>query len=1679
MPFDLLGDDDNDDPSQLIAAQQQKVAPKKALAPTQATAQQPKQANLPSKPLIISSLNRLLSIGLIYSVEHCVWSIFKLISESRLNSFVVNSIAFEVQFQLVLISFVVNCGHTLYGPRYLDGGCIGGSDLEPFDSRDEKNHKTGSSDQDSNARARKRVLFLSEKKMAKPRKQKNEDQKSDNSGAVVRHQKLCLSIDMEKRRIYGYTELKISVPDSGIVGLHAENLTIESISVDGEAAEFEFLPHYRPAEDEKRWCSVSSASSAADAACSTYVSSLEREMRPNLLIMCSKSGKPVSDQEGQPNVGNGNGLQSSGESNNQNVKLVRIDYWVEKAETGIHFGNNVLHTDNQIRRAHCWFPCMDNNSQRCCYDLEITVAQNLVAVSNGSLLYQVLSKDDPPRKTYVYRLNVAVAPQWISLAVAPFEILPDRHSGLLSHMCLAPNLSKLRNTVGFFHSAFSHYEDYLSASFPFGSYKQVFVAPEIAISSLSLGASMSIFSSQVLYDEKVIDQTIDTRIKLAYALARQWFGVYITAEAPNDEWLLVGIAGFLTDLFIKRFLGNNEARYRRYKANCAVCKADVSGTTALSSSISVTDLYGTQCIGLYGKIRSWKSVAILQMLEKQMGPEYFRKGRFRLRILVRNFIIVIDGRDQLVVFWSINGTIKGDPITGIASEIRLGAGPINPFRLAPQAEAERSGTPQADPCLATARLNSKSLNLEVDVVANVADAAKFKSENRISNTAVIGSKMATKEFISSAFQFLSSMKVFPEKTWDLVGLQEPRNPIEVELLKKMQCGNEVHMYYFHDIGRFVGRCIFDDINAVKTDRKEGIASCDRFRHFANKVGNLERPFLKEFFPRWVGSCGCPVLRMGLSYNKRKNMIELAVLRGCTALPDSIARVPKSNPDSESREGDVGWPGMMSIRIHELDGMYDHPILPMAGETWQLLEIQCHSKLAARRIQKPKKGSKPDVSDDNVDVVPTLDMRSNVESPLLWLRADPEMEYLAEIHFNQPVQMWINQLEKDKDVVAQAQAISTLEALPQLSFSVVNALNNFLGDSKAFWRVRIEAAFALANTASEETDWAGLQHLVKFYKSRRFDANIGLPRPNDFHDFPEYFVLEAIPHAIAMVRAADKKSPREAVEFVLQLLKYNDNNGNPYSDVYWLAALVQSIGELEFGQQSILLLSSVLKRIDRLLQFDRLMPSYNGILTISCIRSLTQMALKLSASIPLDRVFELIKPFRNFETLWQVRIEASRALLDLEFHCKGVDAALLLFLKYLEEEMSLRGQVKLAVHAMRLCQIRYESEFDDNVKDPTLVALLCLFESRKAFNNVFLRHHLFCILQILAGRPPTLYGVPRIHLQPTGDAETCSEQNKVAALVKLRVSRPLEPLVDTPNFSLEALPIPEASKEADTISNGNERRMPIVKIRVKQSAASSRAEEAIDRSQGGQNETDRGASSSMSVDAPQRVTTEPVSISNQNIEEVNSCHDCGSRMTASIGSAKLANDGDEVGKELQCTADSTKVSALPQPEDRSSPSIIKGNDGETEVQKYASLQNLSVGRHDPDGALATAVPHSRSKKKEEKKEKEKKRKREGKEDHKGHRDDPAYLERKRLKKEKKQKEREMAKLQSREAKASSVELQNMKEEPIVKSVTGEFKPDESSGSKVVIKSVETRGEASEGSSVHKLRIKIKNRNLNKS
>jgi len=431
--------------------------------------------------------------------------------------------------------------------------------------------------------------------MAKARKQKG-DGSGTGGGATVLHQKLCLSIDMENQLIYGYTEIKALLAENDTFALHADNMTIRSILVDGETVEFDYSPHWKNETDQPNWSSISCLNTVADAACSTYTSSLNREATPNLIVSSERSIKSMIEQQLDENsekyeensgrlekhggktiqtsydqIVNGcngsaveegiensaveegkkkekekekeekNGNEKSKENGNEtenekvkNIKLVHIDYILEKAETGIHFVGNVMHSSNQIRRAHCWFPCVDTATQRCPFDLEFTVSTDFIAVSNGDLLYQVLSKEDPSKKTYVYKLNTPVSAQWISLVVGPLEILLDRNDINVSHICLSPALSKLQNTIAFFHDAYSCYEDYLAAPFPLGLYKQIFLPSEMTVLPASLGASMCIFSSDILHDEKVIDLIIGTRIKLAYALAKQWFGIYTSAEESSD-----------------------------------------------------------------------------------------------------------------------------------------------------------------------------------------------------------------------------------------------------------------------------------------------------------------------------------------------------------------------------------------------------------------------------------------------------------------------------------------------------------------------------------------------------------------------------------------------------------------------------------------------------------------------------------------------------------------------------------------------------------------------------------------------------------------------------------------------------------------------------------------------------------------------------------------------------------------------------------------------------------------------------------------------------------------------------------------------------------------------------------------------------------------------------------------
>lgn len=101
-------------------------------------------------------------------------------------------------------------------------------------------------------------------------------------------------------------------------------------------------------------------------------------------------------------------------------------------------------------------------------------------------------------------------------------------------------------------------------------------------------ASLAIFSTDLLNDETIIDQTFSTRITLVEALAEQWFGNYVYPKTIQDTWLIVGLARFLAMQYLKKLFGQNEMLYRLRMDSDWVCEQDVQ-QPALSDYISEPD----------------------------------------------------------------------------------------------------------------------------------------------------------------------------------------------------------------------------------------------------------------------------------------------------------------------------------------------------------------------------------------------------------------------------------------------------------------------------------------------------------------------------------------------------------------------------------------------------------------------------------------------------------------------------------------------------------------------------------------------------------------------------------------------------------------------------------------------------------------------------------------------------------------------------------------------------------------------------------------------------------------------------------------------------------------------------------------------------------------------------------
>lgn len=478
---------------------------------------------------------------------------------------------------------------------------------------------------------------------------------------------------------------------------------------------------------------------------------------------------------------------------------------------------------------------------------------------------------------------------------------------------------------------------------------------------------------------------------------------------------------------------------------------------------------------------------------------------------------------------------------------------------------------------------------------------------------------------------------------------------------------------------------------IESSDRSTILDTEKFRLICQKGSKYG---LETFWNQWVYGSGCPRFDVKAKFNKKRLCVELTL----SQIQFQAAKKPELQRDDLLRlvrerrhrvkTGTVQQPlftGPMTIRIHEADGTpYDHMVeIREDGSRTTKFEVPYNTKYKrlkrTRRLKEKNTGANAETAENADDALlyclgdvlqspddqrdwelidwdPETERKMDQES-YEWIRIDADFEWACDMKHTLEPYMYVSQLQQDRDVVAQQDALLYL-AHGALHPIASGFLVRTLVDRRYFHGIRTMAAESLPRQSNiKDIPMLGLRQLMRAFRDMFCFDKTNQPCPNDFSDKKQYNVRRAIIKAISQVRDHTHRCPLEARRFILDQLRFNNNEGNPYSDHFYIASLVEALATSLIPSQQDdwatrqmkvpsdeerQFLEEALEQIERVLRRDEWTNSYQNIWTIAGLDA--KRRLMKAAVIP--KRFPEFAQYLLDGTLDLIRVKAFDSLVDL-------------------------------------------------------------------------------------------------------------------------------------------------------------------------------------------------------------------------------------------------------------------------------------------------------------------------------------------------------------------------------------------------------------------------------------------------
>ena len=273
-------------------------------------------------------------------------------------------------------------------------------------------------------------------------------------------------------------------------------------------------------------------------------------------------------------------------------------------------------TQGETQANSAWFPTIDAPNQKMTQEIEITVPNKYVTLSNGALINQIKKGKN---RTDHWKLDKKHAPYLAFIGVGEFEIIKDNYKNIPFDYYVEKEYAPYAKEIfGLTPEMIGFFETKLGVDFPWNKYSQIVVRDYV---SGAMENTTAVVHGEQAYQKP--GQLIDNNIQentIAHEIFHHWFGNLVTSESWSNLALNESFANYSEYLWREYKYGKVNAEMHLFDQVEAYKNAQDAKNKSL-----VRFTYDDR-EDLFDLVSYNKGGAILHMLRKVVGDKAFFEG---------------------------------------------------------------------------------------------------------------------------------------------------------------------------------------------------------------------------------------------------------------------------------------------------------------------------------------------------------------------------------------------------------------------------------------------------------------------------------------------------------------------------------------------------------------------------------------------------------------------------------------------------------------------------------------------------------------------------------------------------------------------------------------------------------------------------------------------------------------------------------------------------------------------------------------------------------------------------------------------------------------------------------------------------------------------------------------------